>query len=81
MKRDKGAAPDHASGSSPIPPTRGFEPISVRIPTAVGMTGLSRSRIYEMIKTGELAVAKDGASTLIMMESLRLAIERRRRPT
>lgn len=54
------------------------EPISVRIPVAISMTGLSRSRLYEMIKAGELSIAKDGSSTLIMVDSLRRAIERRR---
>lgn len=55
-----------------------IEPITVRIPMAVKMTGLSRSRVYELIKSGELEIAKDGASTLIIMKSLRAAIERRR---
>jgi len=55
-----------------------IEPISVRIPAAVAATGLSRSRIYELIKAGELEIAKDGSSTLIFFSSLRAAIERRR---
>lgn len=54
-----------------------IEPIAVRIPAAVAMTGLSRSRLYELIKSGELQIAKDGASTLILVASLRAAIERR----
>lgn len=54
------------------------EPITVRIPIAVAMTGISRSRLYELIKSGELEIAKDGATTLILVSSLRAAIERRR---
>ena len=52
-------------------------PISVRIPQAVALTGFSRSRLYELIKAGEIAVAKDGNCTLILVDSLRAAVERR----
>lgn len=55
-----------------------IDPISVRIRVAVTMTGLSRSRLYELIKSGELEVVKDRSSTLIIVASLREAIERRR---
>lgn len=53
-------------------------PISVRIPEAVAMTGFSRSRLYELIASGELEIAKDGRCTLILMESLKAVVERRR---
>ena len=55
----------------------GIEPISVRIPTAIAMTGLSCSRIYELIATGELQIAKDRRSTLIMVARLRAVVTRR----
>lgn len=55
----------------------GIEPISVRIPTAIMMTGLSRSRIYELIATGELQIAKDRRSTLILVSSLRDVVANR----
>ena len=55
------------------------EPISVRIPEAVRMTGLSRSRIYELMKSREIEFVKVGSSTLILIDSLRLFIERQRR--
>ena len=54
------------------------EPISVRIPEAVRMTGLSRSRIYELMKSGDIEFAKVGSSTLIIVASLRELIDRRR---
>jgi hypothetical protein len=54
-----------------------IEPISVRIPTAIAMTGLSRSRIYELIACGEIEIAKDRRSTLIIVASLREAVRRR----
>jgi len=53
------------------------ELISVRIPQAVAMTGLSRTRLYQMIGSGELKIAKDGNSTLILVDSLRQAVNRR----
>lgn len=56
-----------------------MEPISVRIPGAVRLTGLSRSRIYELMKNGEIEFVKVGSSTLILMDSLRAFIERNRR--
>lgn len=57
-----------------------IEPISVRIPDAVRLTGLSRSRIYELIKTGEIEIVKVGSSTLIPVDSLRAFVDRCRRP-
>ena len=54
-----------------------IEPISVRIPTAIAMTGFSRSRIYELIACGEIQIAKDRRSTLILVASLRDAVSRR----
>lgn len=54
-----------------------IEPISVRIPTAVAMTGFSRSRIYELIAAGEIEIAKDRRSTLVVVASLRAAVLRR----
>jgi excisionase family DNA binding protein len=51
------------------------EAISVRIPEAVRLTGLSRSRIYELMRSGDIEFAKVGSSTLIMVESLRQFIQ------
>jgi predicted DNA-binding transcriptional regulator AlpA len=31
-----------------------LEPISVRIPEAVRLTGLSRSRLYELMRSGDI---------------------------
>ena len=54
------------------------QPISVRIPEAVRLTGLSRSRIYELMKAGSIEHVKVGSSTLILFESLRGFVESRR---
>lgn len=56
-----------------------LEPISVRIPEAVRLTGLSRSRLYELMKEGEIEFVKVGSSTLLIVESLRHFIVSRRR--
>lgn len=55
-----------------------LEPISVRIPEAVRLTGLSRSRLYELMKGHEIEFVKVGSSTLILVGSLRRFIESRR---
>ncbi len=55
-----------------------LEPISVKIPEAVRMTGLSRSRIYELMRSGDIEYAKVGSSTLILVDSLRSFVNGRR---
>jgi excisionase family DNA binding protein len=52
--------------------------ISVKVPEPVRLTGLSRSRIYELMRSGHIRFAKVGSSTLILVESLRDYIESRR---
>ena len=48
-----------------------LEPLTVRIPVAVQLTGIGRSKIYELIAAGKLDIVKVGASTLITVASLR----------
>jgi excisionase family DNA binding protein len=48
-----------------------LEPLTVRVSTAVKLTGLSRSRIYELIQSGDLEVKKIGRSTLIPYPALK----------
>ena len=42
------------------------------------MTGLSRSRLYELMKSRDIEFVKVGSSTLILVESLRSFIYARR---
>jgi excisionase family DNA binding protein len=56
-----------------------LEPLTVRIPVAVQLTGIGRSKIYELIKAGKLDTVKVGASTLITVASLKRLTERARR--
>ena len=55
------------------------KPISVKVPEAVRLTGLSRSRVYELMRSGEIEFVKVGRSTLIPFDSLRTFIEGHRR--
>ena len=48
-----------------------FEPITVRIADAVRMTGIGRSKLYELIKSGELETVKVGCITLVPVAGLR----------
>ena len=56
-----------------------LEPFSVRIPVAVQLTGIGRSKLYELIAAGEVETVKVGASTLVTVASLRNLIQNRRR--
>ena len=54
-----------------------LEPLSVRIAAAVDLTGISRSRLYELIQAGTLEITKVGRMTLIRYESLKRLVEGR----
>lgn len=51
--------------------SNGAEPLAVRIPDAVRMTGIGRSKLYELIASGDLDTVKVGRCRLVPMESLR----------
>ncbi|MBT2244318.1 helix-turn-helix domain-containing protein [Sphingobium sp. BHU LFT2] len=55
------------------------EPLTVRIPAAIRMTGIGRSKLYELIQSGDVEIVKIGSATLIPVESLRQLINRYRR--
>src|SRR3546814_4687040 len=54
-----------------------LEPLTVRVATAVRITGLSRSRIYELIQSGDLETVKVGRATLIQYQSLKVLTQNR----
>jgi excisionase family DNA binding protein len=56
-----------------------LEPMTVRIPVAVQLTGIGRSKLYELIARGDIETVKVGASTLITVASLRRLIQKARR--
>jgi excisionase family DNA binding protein len=51
-----------------------LEPLTVRIPVAVELTGISRSRLYLLIQAGELETVKLGRSTLIPYRALKALV-------
>ena len=51
------------------------EPLSVRIATAVKLTGIGRSTLYELINSGEIETVKIGRSTFIPYRCLKRLIE------
>lgn len=55
------------------------EPIAVRIKEACRITGIGRSKLYELIAEGQIDIVKVGAMTLIPVDSLRGLINRARR--
>jgi excisionase family DNA binding protein len=57
-----------------------LDPLTVRIRRAVELTGISRSKLYELIKAGEIETVKIGATTLIPFASLRDFMERQKSP-
>ena len=54
------------------------QPIAVRIKEACRLTGIGRSKLYELIADGRLEIVKVGAITLVPMDSLLQLIDRGR---
>ena len=48
-----------------------IEPIGVRIREACRLTGIGRSKLYELIGAGEIRIIKVGSITLIPLAGLR----------
>ena len=56
------------------------EPICVRINEAARMIGIGRTKLYELIASGELETVKFGKATRITTASLEEMVRRRRVP-
>lgn len=54
-------------------------PITVRVREACRLTGIGRSKIYELIASGEIESIKVGMITLIPTAGLRRFLEQQRR--
>jgi excisionase family DNA binding protein len=61
-----------------MPPKSETRPLAHQVPSAVRLTGISRSLLYDLIKRRELAVIKIGRRTLIADDDLRALIDRHR---
>ncbi|WP_222886027.1 helix-turn-helix domain-containing protein [Sphingobium sp. PNB] len=53
-----------------------MEPLTVRIKTAVKLTGIGRSTLYELIQSGEIETIKIGRSTFIPYRCIKRLVER-----
>lgn len=53
-------------------------PITVRVKEACRLTGIGRSKLYELIGDDEIDTIKVGTITLIPMASLKRFLERKR---
>jgi excisionase family DNA binding protein len=54
-------------------------PITVRIREACRLTGIGRSKLYELIASGEIEIIKVGTITLIPTAALQSFVELRRK--
>jgi len=55
------------------------EPICVRINDAARMIGVGRTKLYELIATGEVETVKIGTATRVTTASLRALVRRRQK--
>ncbi len=58
--------------------TNHAEPLAVRIPDAVRMTGIGRSKLYELIASGDLETIKIGRCTLVTVDALKALLAKAR---
>lgn len=56
-----------------------FDTITVKISVAVQMTGIGRTKLYELIKDGQIEAIKVGTATLVPIDSLRRFLDGLRR--
>ncbi|SFK63068.1 DNA binding domain-containing protein, excisionase family [Sphingomonas sp. NFR04] len=61
---------------TPRRPNADLSPITLRIADACRITGIGRSKFYELIKAGEIGVIKVGAITLVPMTSIDALLQR-----
>lgn len=54
------------------------EPICVKVNEAARMIGVGRTKLYELIATGDVEVVKLGKSTRVTITSLRELVNRQR---
>lgn len=59
---------------------KSVQPLTVRIREACRMTGIGRSKLYELIQAGEIEIIKIGSMTLVPVDSLQSFLTARRLP-
>jgi excisionase family DNA binding protein len=53
----------------------GTQPLTVTVPEAVRLSGLSRSELYRQLSAGHIRARKSGSRTLILWASLKAHVE------
>ncbi|WP_240506071.1 helix-turn-helix transcriptional regulator [Erythrobacter colymbi] len=71
-------AVEQAATSTAGQSARACEPITMRVPDACRYIGISRSTLYLLIAKSEVEIIKLGSSTLVLTESLKALVARRR---
>ncbi len=66
-------------GSRRASPAEATPPICVRIPEACRLTGIGRSKMYELIAAGEIETIKVGTITLVPLAALAAFVDALRR--
>ena len=61
---------------APQRPQVGIQPLTLRISEACRVTGIGRSKFYDLIKDGAVEVIKVGAITLVPMSSIQALLDR-----
>jgi excisionase family DNA binding protein len=69
---------EHAMRPALSKPNADLSPITLRVADACRITGIGRSKFYELIKAGEIDVIKVGAITLVPMTSIDALLQRGR---
>ena len=69
---------EQAGNGAPSRDAHAIEPITMRVPDACRFIGVSRSTLYVLIAEGEIEIVKLGCSTLVLTESLKALIAKRR---
>jgi excisionase family DNA binding protein len=60
-----------------LPEDAVFRPLTVRVREACRLTGIGRSKFYELIAAGEIEIIKVGTITLVPVSSLTSFLRRK----
>jgi excisionase family DNA binding protein len=60
-----------------LPEDSVLKPLAVRVREACRLTGIGRSKLYELIAAGEIEIIKVGTISLVPMASLTRFLDRR----
>lgn len=70
--------PDQSPGSPPQVSAAAVVPICVRVATAMALLGIGKTKLYELLASGQLEAIRVGRRTLVLQESIDGFVERLR---